>query len=119
MTKTVAVATSGTRDAATSLQKQIAAAATAGQSRNASETVNRSPRTCLQPSRCEYPGSKERLRTAGNQKKSTVPVFLHRPGSWRRCQRSATHALCESVRPQLILNTSFNHAVDKKRHVGS
>ena len=81
----VAAATVGHRDAATSGRIRIAAAATAGQKDAATpqSRANRSPRTWTQPSRRSEPGKKETTVTAGNKRMTSVPVFLHRPGSRR------------------------------------
>ena len=79
-----AAATAGQRDAATSNSSRTAAAATAGErDTETSRTTNRSPRTPTKPPRCIEPESKETGVTAGNKRKSSVPVFLHRPGSRR------------------------------------
>ena len=82
----VAAATADISDAATSNSSRTAAAATVSQNDAATSRggANRSPRTPTQRPRGREPGRKEATVTAGNKSKSSVPLFLHRPGSRTR-----------------------------------
>ena len=96
-----AAATAGKRDAATSNSSRTAAAATAGErDTETSRTTNRSPRTPTKHPRCIESERKETGVTAGNKRKTSVPVFLHRPGS-PRLARGRTSQNVHNLVPSL------------------